>query len=403
MKLYWKVISIMLVAFMLLLWLFSPIISFATWSSTKRIIKVIQSPITTVLPEKNFTVQDGDIFFSSDTIKDIAKVSTSYEQFHAIIRILTVKQLIKNNYNDFKVKPYYQWNRALRSSEDMIDYGVSQTIWYQDAVDIRIKNQFGTLKNNRTSWKDNFNFNSIYIPKTTWQYRDDVFLFKNESDLKDLWYKVISRRTRINKDLEYRRYNISTAFQKFGNIRVINAWATVNYLSDIDFDSSVWVNYKNGKSVVLDEEIETYGWGICWSSTAVYQGILTNKSLERTQVRNHSQWYNSLYYATINNTYITIPGVDSTVFEWTIDLKFKNISSHPILVIANYDGSYGGVEEVFTLWFESDRWEFKYIGKSTSACKVIVNKKSTEKKCNCYTWSTNGTKKTSCYKFENGK
>ena len=388
-KLSWWVVML------LMLWLISPISSYG--------ISSIKNPIPSITSSKLPTIWDQDIFFSSDTIQDIVNVSTSYEQFHAIIRILTVKQLIKYGYTDFKTKPYYQWNWAMRSSQDMKDFGVSQVVPYEDHIDVRIRNQFGNLKTNWITAKSNSRFNYIYIPKTTWEYRNDIFLFKNDLDLKDLWYKVISRRTRINKDLEYRRFNISTAFQKFGNVRVINPGESIDYLSDIAFDSNVWVNYKYGKSVVLDEEIDTYGGGICWSSTAVYQGILTNKSLERTQVRNHSQWYNSLYFATINDKYVTTPGIDSTVYEWTIDLKFKNISTHPIVVIANYDGSYGGVEEVFTLSWELDRGEFSYVGKSSSTCKVMVNKKQTTKACNCYTWLINDMRKTSCYKMENGK
>lgn len=349
------------------------------------------------------TLNTGDIFLSSDTIKDIANVSLSYDQFHAITRILIVKQLIKQGYVDFKVKPYYEWNWAMWSQPDMSNFGISKQISYDDRLDTFLYTNFGSLINNRGSGKSSFKFDFIYLSKdmrTTWH---DLFLFKNESDLKDLWYKVISRRTRINKDLWYRRHNIYTAFKKLGNVRVINPGTIVNYLADIDFDSKKLVNYKFGKSVVLDEEIDTYGWGICGSSTAIYQGILTNKSLERTQVRNHSQWYNSLYFATIDNKYITTPGIDSTVYEGSIDLKFKNIASHPIVLIANYDGSYNGVEEIFTLWLESDRGSLKYLGKSTSTCKITVNKQLVTKSCNCYSRLINGVKKTSCYKMENGK
>jgi|GEM_PF-2987886 len=50
-----------------------------------------------------------------------------------------------------------------------------------------------------------------------------------------------------------------------------------------------------------------YGGGICGSSTALYQGILTNTALDITKQRNHTRWYGDLYPAVINGEMITTP------------------------------------------------------------------------------------------------
>jgi vancomycin resistance protein YoaR len=74
----------------------------------------------------------------------------------------------------------------------------------------------------------------------------------------------------------------------------------LQYLRDIEFDGGPRKTYKYGLSIIGDEEIPDYGGGICGSSTALYQGILTNLALDITQRRSHTRRYSDLYPATIN-------------------------------------------------------------------------------------------------------
>jgi vancomycin resistance protein YoaR len=68
-----------------------------------------------------------------------------------------------------------------------------------------------------------------------------------------------------------------------------------------------------------------------------------------------------MYSAVINGTKITTPGVDSTVYDGSPDLVFKNVSRHPMLVISNFNGGYGSMESNFTLGFPDDEGSLEYI------------------------------------------
>ncbi|MBP7008156.1 VanW family protein [Patescibacteria group bacterium] len=51
----------------------------------------------------------------------------------------------------------------------------------------------------------------------------------------------------------------------------------------------------------------------------------------------------------MNGTKISTPGIDATVFAGSTDLTITNTSDHPIIIALNFNGSYGGVEEVLSL------------------------------------------------------
>gem|GEM_PF-6746145 len=59
------------------------------------------------------------------------------------------------------------------------------------------------------------------IDEATYSTRDDIRLFSDAQDLKDMGYKIVSHRARVNNDAEYRRHNISTALKEFGSVRVV--------------------------------------------------------------------------------------------------------------------------------------------------------------------------------------
>jgi len=78
-------------------------------------------------------------------------------------------------------------------------------------------------------------------------------------------------------------------------------------MQDSNFDPSEQQLYEDGFVIFLDEEVEDYGGGLCGGSTAIYQGIVTNKSLSRPALRNHSKWYTHLYSATIDGEWVDTP------------------------------------------------------------------------------------------------
>jgi len=225
--------------------------------------------------------------------------------------------------------------------------------------------------------------------------RSDINLFTQATDLNDLWYEIVSHRTRVNQDNDNRRYNIMTAFAKMGNVLVLNPWQKVSFLNDIDFDDWPKLNYKYGLSIIGDEEIMDYGGGICGSSTALYQGILTNTALDITKQRNHTRWYGDLYPAVINGEMITTPWLDSALYGPILDLHFTNTRDYPIIIVANYDGTVWGTEEVFSLGRAQDRGSFEFVSSRKTS---TVDSNGDTLRGWCYTWTVNGEQRTSCYK-----
>lgn len=186
-----------------------------------------------------------------------------------------------------------------------------------------------------------------------------------------------------------------TAFAKMGNVLVLNPWQELSYLRDIDFDNGPRINYKFWLSIIGDEEISDYGWGICGSSTAVYQGILTNTALDITKSRAHSRRYSDLYPAVINGDLITTPWLDSALYGPALDLHFTNIRDYPVIIIANYDGSLWGTEQVFSFGRREDHGSFEFVSSYKTS---TVDSFGKTLKWWCYTWMINGSKRTSCYK-----
>jgi vancomycin resistance protein YoaR len=144
---------------------------------------------------------------------------------------------------------------------------------------------------------------------------------------------------------------------------------------------------------------------MCWASTAIYQWILTNSWLKVTKLRNHSKWFSNLYTATINHKRISTPWIDSAVYHGQIDLSMSNISPYPIVLVMNYDWSYGWAEEVFTLSLAPTKWAFSFVQWWKQRRTEEVEDpnwswtiSTTVNAWWCYTRLINGEKQTSCYK-----
>ncbi len=315
------------------------------------------------------------------------------KEAHHAIRLSLIKQILFDQVVSFVDSPYAAWNAnfalTVRSGS-----AVATDIDAYDDLDLIIDNALVRI----WSWTEPLTFTK----KDLLALRP-IYLWKTTDDLKELWFEVVSSRYRVNKDPAYRRHNIVTAFKYLWHIKVLNPGAHFTFLGSIQYDESKRVNYKEWLAIVDDEEIPVYGWGICGGSTAAYQWVVTNTALS-IKWRNHSKRFTNLYTATINGTKISTPGIDATVFAGSTDLTITNTSDHPIIIALNFNGSYGGVEEVLSLWQPQDRWSLEYKWYSSSTRNVTkkdpkTKRKYTEKvKTSCYTRSINGKNKTSCYK-----
>jgi vancomycin resistance protein YoaR len=52
--------------------------------------------------------------------------------------------------------------------------------------------------------------------------------------------------------------------------------------------------------------------------------------------------------------------LDSTIYDGHVDYKILNTASYPIIVVANYDGTSGGTEEVFSLAKTEHKGSFEH-------------------------------------------
>jgi len=258
-------------------------------------------------------------------IRDVEKMNTQFKQ---------IRELVDEWFDKFKSKPLSVWADSLLTADDAMNYSLNTTIYAQDDLDAYIAGL--AISSDVQEFK---------ITSDVRKNRSDIVLFKSTQDLQSLWYEVSSHRSRFNYDEAYRRTNIATAFSKIGHIRVLNPGQKFSFLEESQFDPSAQAIYQNGKVIFLDEEVDDYGGGLCGASTAIYQGIVTNKSLDRPALRNHSKWYTSLYTATIDGEKISMPGIDSTIYSRSLDLVLENTATYPIILVMNYDGAYQSEEE----------------------------------------------------------
>lgn len=278
---------------------------------------------------------------------------------------------------------------------DNTSYTIIRNISNADALDLYLRKELTQYASGWILNKTLIITKPIIIPHSVRSQWSDLYLFKNQWDLESLGYEIVSSRTRTNNDKDYRRFNIMTAFAKMGNVFVLNPGQEIRYLRDIEFDNGPRLNYQFWLSIIGDEEISDYGWGICGSSTAVYQGILTNTALDITKSRAHSRRYSDLYPAVINGELITTPWLDSALYGPSLDLYFTNIREYPVIIIANYDGSDGGEEQVFSLARRDDRGSFEFVSSFPTS---YTEPDGAVVRGGCYTWSVNGEERRSCYK-----
>lgn len=129
--------------------------------------------------------------------------------------------------------------------------------------------------------------------------------------------------------IENRKFNVGLAASRINGVLIPpgEEFSFVNTVGDISGASGYKQAYviKSGRTVLDD------GGGVCQVSTTIYRAAL-NTGLPITERTAHA--YRVGYYEQGFP-----PGLDATIFSPTVDLKFKNDTSHHILVQAKVSGT----------------------------------------------------------------
>lgn len=242
----------------------------------------------------------------------------------------------------------------------LMSYQWSWIVLWQDNTNLDVLDEW--IEDTLTVLNKEWVFeNRLWIEPSLRTTRENILLFKNQNDLEELWYEVISTRRRISTDTEYRRKNIAQSFALIGHVRVIPPSGDLRFMAAAQYDGITRENYEYGYVVVGNQEKIDYAWWICGASSAIYQWIVSNWSLQTPRVRNHTRWYWYLYNAYIDGKLVTTPWIDSAVFDGSLDLELVNTASHPIILVMNYDGTLWWVEEVFTIGRVEDKQDVKFV------------------------------------------
>lgn len=318
------------------------------------------------------------MYIPNENILNILQTSESYHEAHTRIRLLILQQMISKGFSGFISTPISDGNEklSLLTNTGFADFILLEDIPETDSLDNLVLNKIAQYRNiisqiSSPRW--------LEITQKEYDTLNNIYLFKSNEDLYNLWYELVSYRYRNNNDAEYRRHNINLAFSRIGNVRIINPSETFSFQDTIR-QSSIW-KFMAGPSIVKGKITYLYWWWLCGASTAFYQWILTNTAVEMTERSPHTQRYANLYDSFVNGEAINTPGLDSTVFSSVKDVKITNTRNYPLVVVLNYDWSKGGREEAFSLAKNSDKWSLVYKGK--------------DKKC--YTREINGSDISSCY------
>ncbi len=313
-----------------------------------------------------------------------------------IVRSRMIDYLAANSFSWFIARPY-------DSAEDK--RGISLSWWFEWELVIDWFLVEDDIDKYIASFFEEFDSTTYVINKKPMKIaledaasRSGVYFYKSQEELEERGYRVLSHRSRKNTDEEYRRHNISTALTQLKTPLILFPWDQLEFLDAIGYDPIEQSLYRDWFVVVQDEEQPEYGWWLCGASTALYQGILTNKGLWLPERRAHTKRYTTLYKASINGEQISVPWLDSTVFDGHIDLKVQNTSDHPIILVAQYDGSRWWIEEVYTLWMDEYAWDLEHLHTRPNRSTIKVDGKTVEVSGGCYVREINWEERKSCYK-----
>lgn len=329
--------------------------------------------------------EQGIYDIDTRTISDFLAQSDSFEQFYQKVRITTVQFLMERGYAKFSTIPYKNGNLAI--SAQSWDFRVMKTIEEKDTLDMLLKDKLDLFADDFQALKkfaDYLYFKNIQITPEEYEQLWIIFMFKNEQDLRDLWYELISWKSRKNVDREYRRHNIMAAFHNIGNVRLILPGETFNLAHEIHYRPNQGdIKYVSGYATFGASARMVYGWWLCGVATAFYQGTLTNLGLQLLQYSPHSTYYLDLFNAEINGIRISTPGLDATIYSPKYNLQMKNIRDYPIIAVFNFGWGESDEEEMFTLSKPQDRWSFEFVWRRGK----------------CFTWNINGKNQTNCYDY----
>ena len=130
--------------------------------------------------------------------------------------------------------------------------------------------------------------------------------------------------TDYSSSIKNRKENIKIASEKFNNMK-LNPGDEISF-NDIVGEISEATGFKNATVIVGGEYENGIGGGICQVSTTLYNSLILS-DLEIVERHNHSRPIN----------YVDL-GTDAAVARGYKDLKFKNNTKNPIIILAEADG-----------------------------------------------------------------
>lgn len=154
-------------------------------------------------------------------------------------------------------------------------------------------------------------------------------VYKTEPKIYSNYYEGIDKKlgdfeTDYSSSIKNRKENIRLAASKFNNMK-LNPGDEISF-NDVVGEISEKTGFKNATVIVGGEYENGIGGGICQVSTTLYNSLVLS-DLEITERHNHSRPIN----------YVDL-GTDAAVARGYKDLKFKNNTNNPILILAEANG-----------------------------------------------------------------
>jgi len=347
--------------------------------SGKRLLVLLMAFLLTIVSTIAFAYQE--------------ETSSTQNTLFQALRVQAIQLLIEKKFDHFVTMPFGPGSDNIHLTWSQVypnypEYFLNTGINLQDDLDKILEKKILNMNNDRPFYKGLATFakETLTLSDEEINQLQKVYLFKNEQDLKDLWYVVSSYRTRINDDAAWRKDNITISYRNIGNVRVINTQQQLSFMDEIHYDPAVY-NWKrdtvSGLAIMWGVSSVKWWW-ICGASRGINAAIMTNKAFDILDRHNHTKTWKYMYQNYINGKEYWIPWLDVAVYRmwWgQKDFVFKNIREYPVVLIMNYDGTSWWEEELFVLSHTEDRGTLKYIGKSG----------------NCYSWEANGEAFRSCY------
>lgn len=154
-------------------------------------------------------------------------------------------------------------------------------------------------------------------------------VYKTEPKIYSNYYEGIDKKlgdfeTDYSSSIKNRKENIRLAASKFNNMK-LNPGDEISF-NDVVGEISEKTGFKNATVIVGGEYENGIGGGICQVSTTLYNSLVLS-DLEIIERHNHSRPIN----------YVDL-GTDAAVARGYKDLKFKNNTNNPILILAEANG-----------------------------------------------------------------